>query len=501
MRVMLALLFLLCAYSAPVPGGADDLPTAKEIRDRAGAARGPVPANYRETIVGTGAVGDLRETTFHLGDDERKTFDHGGLHSESGTYHGERWEQDPNGLTVVAVKDPDTSIKDPIKTTVTHVTVPLDAYVISELNARNAGKRTFYDAATFHIVRIERVGPNGTSVEAFHDFAKFGDRTLPARWTVTAKTPAAESEYERAEYATGAATDADIHEPPIRRTLVEFPPGDDSVDLPVTRIRNALFVRVSIGARTVDFALDTGASGIVLDPAFAKELGLQLVNPNPDTAAGGFVGFEAIVPKLRVGSLRMHDIVVDVAPMPNWGTDVKLLGLLGFDFLAQLGVTIDYQHGRIHVTPAERYTPPAGPSVYAFDVRLGDGVPTTTMTMTNAVADRMMFDTGCSCSIAFFDYFARRYPRSFQTDLGSATGSGVGGRMREEWFRFHDIHLGPIRFDNVLGMRFPPSSYLYKADGLIGSDLLSLFTVDLDYTNGRVYLTPNATARHVQELR
>jgi hypothetical protein len=50
-------------------------------------------------------------------------------------------------------------------------------------------------------------------------------------------------------------------------------------------------------------------------------------------------------------------------------------------------------------------------------------------------------------------------------------------------------------------MRFPSSGYADNADGLIGNDLLSLFTVDLDYTGGRIYLTPNATARHIQELR
>jgi len=50
MRVMLALLFLLCAYVAPSASSADEMPTAKEIRDRSAAAAGPVPENYRETI-------------------------------------------------------------------------------------------------------------------------------------------------------------------------------------------------------------------------------------------------------------------------------------------------------------------------------------------------------------------------------------------------------------------------------------------------------------------
>jgi hypothetical protein len=50
-------------------------------------------------------------------------------------------------------------------------------------------------------------------------------------------------------------------------------------------------------------------------------------------------------------------------------------------------------------------------------------------------------------------------------------------------------------------MRFSPHSYSYNADGLIGNNLLSLFTLDLDYLHGRIYLTPNAAARHAQESR
>ena len=68
MRVMLALLFLLCAYVAPSASSADEMPTAKEIRDRSAAAAGPVPENYRETIqIG----GDFKRVTYHLGAEQR----------------------------------------------------------------------------------------------------------------------------------------------------------------------------------------------------------------------------------------------------------------------------------------------------------------------------------------------------------------------------------------------------------------------------------------------
>jgi hypothetical protein len=57
MRVMVTLLFLFGVCCAAEPGGADALPTAAEIRAKSDAAAGPVPDNYRQTIVATGTLG------------------------------------------------------------------------------------------------------------------------------------------------------------------------------------------------------------------------------------------------------------------------------------------------------------------------------------------------------------------------------------------------------------------------------------------------------------
>jgi len=113
----------------------------------------------------------------------------------------------------------------------------------------------------------------------------------------------------------------------------------------------------------------------------------------------------------------MHDIAVYVAPLSEGsGIDVKVLGLLGFDFLAQLGVTIDYQHNSVHVMPAENtFLRPSSPT-YPFDVRLVALVPMVTVTIPERGRRTCIIDTGCSCTFAFFDYFARRYPKASNMD-------------------------------------------------------------------------------------
>jgi predicted aspartyl protease len=505
MRVMLALLFLLNLYFFPAVIRADPLPTAKELQDRSDAASGPVPPDYRETIVGTGSLGDTKVVTFHSGADERRVYERGSLHSEAGTYHGEKWEQNENGLVFVSEPDPKNAVKDSTTVTVTHVMQPFDAYVVAELNARAAGTRTYYDAQTFHRLRVENVGAAGTTVTTYDEFGPFGGRTLPIRWSVSSKEAHLDMKYVRSEYVMNGANDADIQEANTRRSLVEFPAGVNALDLPVTIIDrgvgqasygHAIYVRVGIGSRAVDFELDTGASGIMIDDQLARDLGLPFTNATSTVTAARYTTYVTTVPELRIGGLTMHNIAVGIVPMPAvHGDGAKPLGLLGFDFLAQLGVTIDYQRKIVRVTPADDYTAPTDRSTFAFDVRLGSGVPMVSASVAGAVADRVVVDTGMSGQLGFFDYFARRYPNVFQEDLGSSQGYGVGGPVRVEWFRFHDVELGPIRFRDYFGMRSPASSYPYAVDGLLGNDLLSMFTVGLDYTSGRIYLTPNDAAK------
>jgi predicted aspartyl protease len=496
MRVTLALLFLFCAWAVAVPGGADGLPTADEVEARAKAAAGPIPDNFRETILGAGSLGDTKSVSYHAGKDVRLTFDRGAYHSESGTYHGEHWRSDYNGLAVAAPEDPGNAAKDAITTTVTHVTQPFDAYVIAKLNAEGSGTRSFYDAATYLCRRIEYTNTTGTVVATYDVFGKFGDRTLPVRWSLSSGSAQNTMRYQRLQYSENKVSDDDVRAAVTLRELVEFPAGVNAVDLPVKIINHYIYVRVNIGTVSADLLLDSGASGIFIDPQLARSAGLTLTNATSEVVAKRFTAFDATIPEMHIGPLQMHDIAVSVVPMPPFSTEgVKPLGLLGFDFLAQLGVTLDYQHGKVHVVPASAFTPPADPSTYAFDVRMGNGVPMLAVAVTGALAERVMCDTGWGGSLAFFDYFARRYPKAFTRDLGPAARAGVGGTFIAENFRFHDVKMGRLHFEDFLGLRIPPENFPGNNDGIIGNSLLSLFTVTLDYTSGHMYLTPNDVGR------
>jgi predicted aspartyl protease len=487
MRVMLALLLLSGVLLVSGRVHAETLPTIADIETRASAAAGPKPENYRETVVGTGSLGTTTTVSYRIGANSRETVDRGGLHTESGKYQGQRWSQNANGLTTAIYDDAGAETPDNITKAVTHVSTPVDTYVVSSLNERNAGSRLYYDSHTFYLLRREDVSSLGDVTTVYDDVQKYGARTLARGWTVSSKD--LRMHYDRTEYAAGEATPDDVREPATRRQLVEFPPGVTNVVLPAGLSRNYFLVRVQIGSRKLTFLLDSGTSVIFLDTDVAKALHLELVNKSNSVAAGQFTAYAAIVPEMQIGALRMHNIAVTVGPMTT-GSGID--GLLGFDFLAQLGVTLDYPHDRVTVAPADSYTPPTTPPAVALDLRLNNEVPMTTLNVDGAVAERMMLDTGWDGNVSFFDYFVRRYPQLFRNRIGSRLSFGVGGAVPLDGYVFHNVAIGAIEITNLVGTRVAPSaSFSYAMDGVIGDSLLSGFVLDLDYTHARAYLTPS----------
>jgi predicted aspartyl protease len=500
MRVMVTLLFFLGVFSVAVQARADTLPTADEIKAKAAAFAGPEQKNYRETIVGSGSEGDIREVTYRSGDDVRHIFDYaGGLHLESGTYHGESWNLEENGLVVVHAPEPGQAAPDARTLTVKHVSTPFDAFVVSNLNARAAGTRTYYDSVTFRLLRFESVGPSGTRTTSYGDAERFGSRMLAHDWTIVSSDSNLHMRYERTEYVADAATDADVQEPSTKRQIVEFPAGITSVDLPARFIDNNIYVRLNVGSRAVDFLLDTGTQAMYVEASFAREIGLRPVNSATADALGKNSTIYATVPDISIGALHMRDAVVQIyqKPLQFQPANAKAVGVLGFDFLAQLGVTIDYEHQIVRVVPASMFSPPSDPATFALDVRLGSGVPTVTVQVSGFTAERVGLATGSDFELIFYDYFTRRYPRAFSAaeDLGSSDLYGGKGPFLAETFRLHDVRLGSLYLQNFSAFRIPAAEYSGSWDGWIGNVLLSKFVLSLDYTDGRVYLTPTTATK------
>jgi predicted aspartyl protease len=467
-------------------------------------AEGELPKTYRETYVTKYSNGTTTtEHAYRRDKDYRSVYDSGPLHTEDGSLDGVLWRMNGNGQVVVDDLTPsedDETDPDAPKVVVTRVRTPVDGYLIAQLDAQGRGIKEYVDGATWQTARLEVVLPSGSVVATYDDVRADHGRTF-AHHVHTDDGPNHQtSDYSVTEYEPGRVTDAELAIPNPRRRLVELPAGAASVELPTHFANDQIFVRVIINGRGLDFTLDTGSSGITIDSTVARELGLTQFGRRTAFAARRYDTANAVIPEMKVGSIVMHDVAVRIVPH-GWeeAPGVKDVGLLGFDFLAELGVTLDYEHRRVTVTSAADFTPPSGAGVTAIEVHIGNGTPRTTVAVNGATGKRFVLDTGGAGSFLITDRFARRHPDAFksQTPLGGMRiFMGIGGVFAVTPYRMSMVRVAGWGLRDWIGYRIISHAYETTGlDGIIGSEFLRLFTVNLDYGNSRVYLVPNRAGR------
>ena len=263
-------------------------------------------------------------------------------------------------------------------------------------------------------------------------------------------------------------------------------------------------MRVDVAGRGLDFLLDTGASGIVIDQDVVEQLGLEQHGSYSNSVnAGRIAETSAIVPEMKIGSLTMRDVAV--VTEPHVGLDrpalYKIVGLLGFDFIDAVGLKFDYAAGTVTAQTTESFEAPTDPETIDLDVRLASMSPQTSITVNGALGERFVLDTGASGSLMFFDYLQRRHPEALSDREQSDTDRnmrfvGVGGDFGVRPYRVRSVVIGNVTFTDFVALAVTsPTSYSGNEDGLIGSDILRLFTVYADYAAGKMYLTPNELGR------
>lgn len=502
-RAAYAVLFVCAALGATRPVGADAPPDPGAIDAKILAAAGAAPDAYhetRETVYSNGSK--TIEHEYRRGKDYRYVRDTGPLHSEYGLLKGDSWHMNRNGQVILDDGDETNGLPEGTAAVVSVVRAPVDGYLIARLDANGRGVKEYVQAATWRVVRRERITPDGTIITTFDDFHPDNGRTFAHHLHVDDRLSNLTGDVQVMGYEPGAVSASQVEMPNPRRALVTFPAGLASVQLPARFTDGEVLVRLTIGNRGLDFLLDTGASGIVIDGGVAQELGLARYRRQENAFNGGrYETADAIAPEVKVGSLVMKDVVMSIAPAGfETGIQAKNVGLLGFDFLAELGVTIDYEHERVTVVPVRAFQPPTDARTIPIDVRVGSGQPVTAVAINGSKGDNFILDTGMQGTFTVTDSFARHHPEAFKnqvTDSDNELFDAIGGQVEAKRYRMSRVDVSSASFRNFIGYRLvgKHAFELGEGDGIIGSEFLKLFTVSLDYAESRVYLVPNRLGR------
>ena len=419
----------------------------------------------------------------------------------SGVVAGQRWHQTDNGTTVLDKPQP-SQIEKLVDRTLDRVSQPIDAYRVTTNYASGHITRTYYDPKTYLVERIERVAAGRTTFTDYDDFRTDASGRTRA-WHYSGGSDRTEDAYDyrlRGDAVDEPIDDADIALPPDRRMLIEFPAGRQIVRLPARIERNRIYIRVKIGERGLDLLLDSGAYGLGLNERIIKELGLKVQGRN-SSAGGAYSSGRVVVPQINVGPLAMHDVVMATVPFDNTeSADTKVVGVLGFDFIAHAVLHIDYEHGTVDAILPSSFRLPAG--AFELPATLNTQQPHVELSLGASTSSDFLIDTGSPGSLLLFRRFLTMHDAdpalvsAFRPeDAAVATIQTLEGPTPVRRVALRDVRLGPYRFDLSNGLVALDRNAFGSdtEDGIVGANILRMFDVYLDYQGGRVILEPNSS--------
>lgn len=172
-------------------------------------------------------------------------------------------------------------------------------------------------------------------------------------------------------------------------------------------------------------------------------------------------------------------------------------GIIGYELFSRFVVKIDYQNRELTLYNPDRFTPPRKYEEYPMSITGYKPIVTASLTTadTTLKEQRFLIDTGASLSLML------KKDSTAGMDLPEKTvarliGQGLGGQLHG--------HVGRIKGLNWAGFSLktpiasfpepePESEMVFFRDreGTIGGEVLSRFTVILDYHHKKVYLRKN----------
>jgi hypothetical protein len=273
-----------------------------------------------------------------------------------------------------------------------------------------------------------------------------------------------------------------------------------TVTVPMTVVDPLPLISVQVDGRQAYFMLDTGAPNLVIDPDFAKELGLKLQGGFSGTFAGGKHATvrSTVVPVFRIGTLTLHNVAssaVATRPIPFFG-EKRVDGIIGTVFLSQFLTTVDYPNGRIILRPRSasasfEQTVGAGATIVPFWY-----VPDHFLIArgsVNALADQLfLVDSGLTGGGFMPTQETVGAANIGLDEIHTGTGVGGGGRVALIPFTLDRLCLGTACVPNVRGLYTPEGSPLgifpFKVAGIISHDFLKHYAWTIDFDAMRMVL-------------
>lgn len=266
-----------------------------------------------------------------------------------------------------------------------------------------------------------------------------------------------------------------------------------------------ILVNISVGnSRPLPFILDTGDQFSVIDLDRAKQLGLTLQGDIQSGGAGAEVlhgsyvqGSSFTIPGLSGFSQPMTLAFPLKSLEAPLGHEVD--GVIGGEFIKEFVVELDYQSHvlRLYDKGTFRYSG-HGQSI-PIEMN-ADGHPVVEAEVTpeggEPLKGKFLLDIGSSASLALYSPFvaAHDLPGPKLKTIRAIGAVGAGGKLQAQIGRVAELKIGEFKLAQPITLFSQDKAGAFArsdTQGNLGEQVLSRFTLFLDYSHGRIIFEPN----------
>ncbi len=459
--------------------------SAAEIAEKAHLAEGTLrPGKYVEVRTVHDNNGESTITTQIDGDDWRTTVEGGSITTASGSYQKRRWESNANGIVILRSNFRGTGYPNVLAVSsnrdlARHGTVlgltqtQPQEYVIDVNPPGGIDQHYYYNAQTFLLdKRVSYARDRLVHTTEYSDYHTFFGQSVAGR--IHFSDGRTEDEWVEKLASLETSTAAFDLRVPDTKPLFALE-GMAPVVLPATFTPDGIIIQVKIGQRGYDFILDSGAAGLFIDPNYARQL-------------GDVHGDRVRIPQMSIGPLQMHNVVFDTTRFIEQGRGERVVGLIGFDFIASAITEVDFKAKTLTLYPRAGFIANVQ-GMRALPIQLDDGVPRTAASIED-VPGNFLVDTGAFMTLAYNDYVTKlpSTPRDpYKTQIGTVYGMEDVVVLHLSDFLFGGILIRSVDVVEPTHSTFDIMDY----DGIIGRDALKVYKVTFDYADGILFVRDN----------
>ncbi|MGE3466693.1 MAG: retropepsin-like aspartic protease [Pyrinomonadaceae bacterium] len=251
------------------------------------------------------------------------------------------------------------------------------------------------------------------------------------------------------------------------------------------------------------FLLDTGASTSAIDLATAMSLGLTISGKDHVEGTAGRIEVQRVtLDGLSIGTARVKDLKVTTYNLTGLlipRGQQRVAGILGFDFLRQFVLKIDYIDRKITFESPPVKAASRGSDMLVMPFTLDNGIPRFSAVLDRSINTSFRLDTGASLFASEDVYLnvtediwgkLKSKNRSLVPET-HFTGSGVGGTVRLPVARVGSVAFGKVAIVKPYVIVQPRAGYFSRPEavGFVSNNLLEKFrVVTIDYINQQLII-------------